>query len=234
MKIAVFGANGPTGRLLIRLLLDGGHSVVAVTRHPAEFPFSETGLIIAAADVFSVQAVTEAVNGTDAVISTLGVPHTFEPVDTYSTGTANIVTAMHRNDVRRLIVVSSSAVEKYRNRRDAPLLLRMSEPIISRTIGKTVYDDLRRAEAMVREDDLDWTIVRPSILFDLNHVTDYTAGMVAPIGGFTARSDLAHYLSRLTGDPASIGTTPIVSTTDGAPTFFEYLKQQSKSPAGSK
>jgi putative NADH-flavin reductase len=208
--------------------------VVAVTRRPAEFPISDPALTVTEADVFNARAVTEAVAGAAAVISTLGVPHTFEPVDTYSTGTANIVTAMHRNDIRRLIVVSSSAVEKYRNRRDAPLLLRMSEPIISRTLGKTVYDDLRRAEALVREDDLDWTIVRPSILFDLDHVTDYTAGMVPPVGGFTARSDLAHYLSRLIGDASSVGTTPIVSTTVGAPTFFEYLKQQSKSPAGSK
>jgi nucleoside-diphosphate-sugar epimerase len=231
MKITVFGANGPTGRLLTRRLLDAGHNVVAVTRHPAEFPLADPGLSVAEADVFNAQAVTDALAGSDAVISTLGVPHTFQPVDTYSTGTANIVTAMHRNNIRRLIVVSSSAVEKYRNRRDAPLLLRISEPIISRTLGKTVYDDLRRAEALVREGDLDWTIVRPSILFDLDHVTDYTAGMVPPVGGFTARTDLAHYLSRLIDDAASTGTTPIVSTTEGAPTFSEYLKSQA-SPTG--
>ena len=208
MKVTVFGANGPTGRLLTRRLLDAGHHVVAVTRRPAEFPLSDPGLSVAEADVFNAQAVSEALAGADAVISTLGVPPTFKPVDTYSTGTANIVAAMHRNDIRRLIVVSSSAVEKYRNRRDAPLLFRISEPIISRTLGKTVYDDLRRTEALVREGDLDWTIVRPSILVDLDHVTDYTAGLVPPVGGFTARTDLAHYLSRLIDDAASIGTTP--------------------------
>ncbi len=233
MKVTVLGANGPTGRLLSRRLLDAGHHVVAVTRHPAEFPASGPALTVAEADVFNAQAVTEALAGADAVISTLGVPHTFEPVVTYSTGTANIIAAMHRNDIRRLIVVSSSAVEKYRNRLDAPLLMRVFEPIISRTLGKTVYDDLRRTEGLIREGDLDWTIVRPSILFDLDHVTDYTAGMVAPVGGFTARIDLAHYLSGLIGDTASIGSTPIVSTAEGAPTFVEYLKHQARGPAGS-
>ena len=38
MKIAVFGANGPTVRHLTRLALDGNNDVVAFTRHPDAFP----------------------------------------------------------------------------------------------------------------------------------------------------------------------------------------------------
>jgi uncharacterized protein YbjT (DUF2867 family) len=110
-------------------------------------------------------------------------------------------------------------------------MMRVFEPVISRTIGKTVYDDLRRMEAIVRDSDLDWTIVRPSILFDLDHVTSYIAGDVPPAGGFTARIDLAHYLTTLIDDGASTGTTPIVSTTEGAPTFRENMKRQSARPA---
>ncbi len=34
MKLAVFGVNGPTGRLLTQLALDEHHEVVAFTRHP--------------------------------------------------------------------------------------------------------------------------------------------------------------------------------------------------------
>ena len=105
---------------------------------------------------------------------------------------------------------------------------------MDRTIGKTVYDDVRRMESIVRDSDLDWTIVRPSILFDLDHGTDYTAGVVPPVGGFTARIDLAHYLTTLIDDESSIGATPIVSTTEGAPTFWEYMKRQSVRPADSK
>jgi hypothetical protein len=131
------------------------------------------------------------------------------------------------------LAASDEGVHHYRNRRDSSLMLRVFEPIISRTIGKTVYDDLRRMESIVRDSDLDWTIVRPSILFDLEKVTDYTAGVVPPVGGFTARIDLAHYLTTLIDDAASIGTTPIVSTTEGAPTFWENMKRQSATPAAS-
>ena len=230
MKLVVFGANGPTGRLLTRQLLDANHTVAAVTRQPAAFPIADPRLRVAEVDVFQQQAVADVLPGVDAVLSSLGVPFTRKPVDTFSTGTANIVAAMRRNEIRRLIVVSSTATHHYHNRRDSSLMLRVFEPIISRTIGKTVYDDLRRMESIVRDSGLDWTIVRPSILFDLNTVTDYTAGVVPPVGGFTARYDLAHYLTTLIDDSASIGTTPIVSTTEGAPTFWENMKLQSARP----
>ncbi len=233
MKLVVLGSNGPTGRLVTRQLLDAGHTVVAVTRHPATFPFSDPRLTVAQVDVFHQQTVADVLAGADAVLSVLGVPFTRRPVDTFSTGTANIVAAMRRNDIRRLIVVSSTATQHYRNRSNSSLLMRIFEPVISRTIGKTVYDDLHRMETIVHDSGLDWTIVRPSILFDLNHVTDYTAGVVPPVGGFTARIDLAHYLTTLIDDASSIGTTPIVSTTDGAPSFWENMKRQAAKPASS-
>jgi putative NADH-flavin reductase len=136
--------------------------VVAVTRQPATFPISDPRLTVGEVDVFSQQAVAGVLAGADAVLSVLGVPFTRRPVDTFSTGTANIVAAMRRNDIRRLIVVSSTATQHYHNRSNSSLLQRIFEPVISRTIGKTVYDDLRHMETIVADSGLDWTIVRPS------------------------------------------------------------------------
>ena len=51
MKLAVFGANGPTGRLLTRLALDEDHDVVAFTRHPDAFPIEHRRLEVVAGDV---------------------------------------------------------------------------------------------------------------------------------------------------------------------------------------
>ena len=136
--------------------------VVAVTRQPATFPISDPRLTVGEVDVFSQQAVAGVLAGADAVLSVLGVPFTRRPVDTFSTGTANIVAAMRRNDIRRLIVVSSTATQHYHNRSNSSPLQRIFEPVISRTIGKTVYDDLRHMETIVADSGLDWTIVRPS------------------------------------------------------------------------
>lgn len=226
MKVVVFGANGPTGRLLVTRLLEAGHHPVAVTRRPESFPAGAPGISVLGADAVMPDSVLGTLEDADAVISTLGVPFTREPVTTFSAGTSAILAAMNAKGIRRIVVVSSTGAHHYRNRRKSPLSLRFFEPVISHTIGKTVYEDLRRMEAVVQDSRLDWTIVRPSTLFDAEKVSRYTAGLVAPIGAFTARIDLADYLATVLTDRASFQTTPIISTTEGAPTFLQNLKNQ--------
>jgi len=226
MTIVVFGANGQTGRLLTRRALDKGHSVVAVTRHPENFPFADPHLTVAKADVREPSSLAAAVRGADAVVSTLGVPFSTRPIDTYSVGMRNIVDAMRSTGVRRLVVVSSTGAYHYPNRRDTPFALRIFEPVITRTIGKTTYDDQRRMEDIMRASGLAWTVVRPSGLFDLAEPTNYVAGGVDPVGGFTARIDLADYMIALSGDPSAAGKTVVVSTTENTPTMWQMIRRE--------
>jgi nucleoside-diphosphate-sugar epimerase len=228
MKLVIFGANGQTGRLATALALNAGHHVVAVTRRPREFPLAGPRLTVVEADVRDASAVGSLVAGIDAVVSTLGVTFTREPVDTYSTGTDHIVAGMRAAGTRRLVVVSSTAAYPTRRSR-APLALRLVEPIITRTIGKTVYDDIRRMESNLRDSGLDWTIVRPSGLFDLPEPTNYIRGEVDPVGAFTARVDLADYLVSLAADTATTRRTVIVSTTDNTPSLWEMIRREAGS-----
>jgi uncharacterized protein YbjT (DUF2867 family) len=226
MRIVIFGANGKTGRLLTRRVLDVGHDAVAVTRRPGSFPFPDSRLMVVGADVREASSLAELVDGADAVLSTLGVPFSRKPIDTYSVGVRNIVDAMRKTAVRRLVVVSSTGAYHYPNRVDAPLSLKIFEPVITRTIGKTTYDDQRRMEDIVRDSGLNWTIVRPSGLFDVPHTTNYVAGEVDPVGGYTARIDLADYMVKLASDPDADGKAVIVSTTEDTPTMWQMIRRE--------
>ena len=113
MKIVIFGANGRTGRLLTEQALSAGHTVGAVTRHPAEFPIAHKRLTVTEADVIDADAVERAVEGADVVLSTLGVPFARETIRVYSDGVRNIAAAMSQHGVKRLAVVSSSATEPH-------------------------------------------------------------------------------------------------------------------------
>jgi nucleoside-diphosphate-sugar epimerase len=196
-----------------------------VTRRPDEFPITRPRLTIAGADVRR-DGLGGIIDGADAVLSTLGVSFTRQPVDTYSVGARNIVNTMRETGVNRLVVVSSTGAFPATGRRQTPLTLRLFEPIITRTIGKTVYDDIRRMEVLVRDSDLDWTIVRPSGLFDLPEATNYVAGETDPIGAFTARVDLADYLVKLAQARTASRKTVVVSTTEHVPTLWETIRRE--------
>ncbi|MFE7740763.1 NAD(P)-dependent oxidoreductase [Nocardia sp. NPDC057455] len=224
MRITVFGANGPTGRLLTGQALAAGHQVTAVTRQPDSFPLRHDRLEVAGADVLDPAAVDAAVAGRDTVLSTLGVPAGKEPITTYSRGAANIVAAMQRHRVRRLVVVSSSGVEPHSYSDGGLLFNRVLLPYVTRVLGKTLYDDMRRMEALVRASDLDWTIVRPSGLYHLPSVTAYTIIEGNADGRFTARSDLAASMLALLDDDRHLRTTVSVVTTDDNPTLLQWIR----------
>ncbi|NNH75349.1 NAD(P)H-binding protein [Nocardia uniformis] len=229
MRIVIFGANGPTGRLLTEQALAAGHEVAAVTRRPESFPLQHDRLEVVAADVFDPAAVAAAVAGHDAVLSVLGVPFSKQPIDTYSTGIANIATAMATHGVRRLVAVTSSAVDPRPYSDGGFLFNRILQPYVTRFIGKTLYDDMRRMETRIRASDLDWTIVRPSGLYDLPEITDYAVVDGHADGRFTARRDLAASLLRLLADDRYLRRTVSVITTVDNPTVLQLIRQEARS-----
>lgn len=226
MKLAVFGANGPTGRLLTRLALDGDHDVVAVTRHPDAFPFAHPRLDVAGGDVHDPAAVAAAVDGTDAVLSTLGVPFAKTPITVYSDGATNIIAGMRAAGVKRLAVVTSSAVDPHPEPLGGFVFERILQPYVVKKLGRTLYADMRRMEEIVSASDLAWTIVRPSGLFEAPAVSDYRVEIDHVGHRFTARIDLADCLLRQASDDTHVRSTIAVATTGAKPSMLKLIWQE--------
>ncbi|MFC9896537.1 NAD(P)-dependent oxidoreductase [Nocardia sp. NPDC127579] len=226
MRIIVFGANGPTGRLLVGQALAAGHDVVAVTRRPADFPLRHAQLTVFEGDVLQPDSVDTAIAGADAVLSALGVPFGKGEISTYSAGAAHIVAAMRRHEVRRVAVVSSSAVEPHAYSDGGFLFNRVLQPYVARVLGRTLYDDMRRMEALITATELDWTVVRPSGLYDLPAVTDYTVVAGHADHRFTARVDLAAALLRLAEQGSFVREVVGVVTTTDNPSMMQLLRQE--------
>jgi putative NADH-flavin reductase len=226
MRITVFGANGPTGRLLTAQALEAGHRVTAVTRQPNAFPLHHAQLDVVGADVLDPAAVDAAVARQDAVLSTLGVPARKEPITTYSRGAANIIAAMSRHRARRLAVVSSSGVDPHPYSDAGLLFNRLLLPYVTQVLGKTMYDDMRRMEAVVQASDLDWTIVRPSGLYHLPSVTNYSVVEGQADGRFTARVDLAASILAMLDNNRYLRTTVSVVTTLNNPSLLRWIRTE--------
>ena len=226
MKLTVFGANGPTGRLLTRLALDEGHDVVAFTRHPDTFPLEHPRLEVAAGDVHDAAAVASGVDGTDAVVSTLGVPFAKTPITVYSDGITNIIAGMRTAGVKRLVCVTSSAVAPHPEPPGGFIFEKIIGPYVVNRLGKTLYDDMRRMEATVADSDLAWTIVRPSGLFEAPAVSAYRVAVDFVPYRFTARIDLADCLLRQALDDTNARSKIAVATPDAKPSMLKLIWQE--------
>ncbi len=223
MRICVFGANGPTGRLLVSQALAEGHRVTAFTRHPEAFPFREDALKVERGDVADAGAVDKAVVGQDAVLSSLGAPFGRNPVDVYSLGATNIIAAMGRVGVDRLVAVTSSAVEDNPYPVGGFLFRKVVQPFVVNHLGKTVYEDQRRMETLVTQSALDWTIIRPSGLFDAARVSAYEVSERHGTGRFTSRQDLADCILREVGPGAHRRKVIAVVTTEDIPSILSII-----------
>ena len=223
MKILVFGANGPTGQILTAQALAEGHEVAAFTRHPDAFPRLGASLLVVAGDVADRDAVEAAVAGQDAIVSTLGVPFGRQPVSVYSTGVTNMIEAMGRHGVKRLVCVSSSTMSPHPEQEGGVIFRKVMQPYVENVLGRTVYDDMRRMEEIVRASSTDWTIVRPSGLFTFGSVTDYQVAEDHLPGRFTAREDLADCLLRQTSDRSFVDRIAAVSTVAVKPSMLQLI-----------
>lgn len=229
MKIVIFGANGPTGQLAARQALAAGHMVTAVTRHPEAFPLHHERLRMMRGDVFDLASVEQAVAGQDAVLSTIGVPFSGKPITVYSVGVEHIMQAMRRFGVRRLVCVSSSATDpdvRFHDTQGGFFFERVLKPFIIFVIGRTLYVDMRKMEIEIMSSDLDWTIIRPSGLFETPAVTDYQIVEAFANGRFTSRTDLADSMLRLLTDDRYTRKAVAVITTSPQPSLREFFGRE--------
>lgn len=222
MRIAVFGANGPTGRHLTEQALAAGHEVVAVTRRPGSLR-ERPGLTVAVADATDPAAVDAAVAATDAVLSALGARFSKQAVTLYSASAAALTDAMARHGVKRLLAISSSIADPDWRPTGAHFFNHVLDPLVNRRLGRTLHADMRRMEDVIRGTGLDWTLVRPSGLFEHPVVTDYRTAPVSADGVFTARADLAASMLRELEERRYVRTAMGVITTAVKPNIAKMI-----------
>jgi putative NADH-flavin reductase len=136
------------------------------------------------------------------------------------------VAAMGDHGVKRLVVVSSSATEPHIHADGGFLLNRVLQPLIVATIGKTMYADMLRMEQLVRETDLDWTVLRPSGLFDYPEPTAYRLDEDQAPGVYTARVDLAASMLDQLTDDRFVRKVAAVTTTAAKPSLWSLIRKE--------
>jgi uncharacterized protein YbjT (DUF2867 family) len=216
MKVLVVGASAGTGWQVVQHLLQQGHEVTAFARSARTLPELSPRLHRFAGDATSAQDLDRAMPGHDAVIVTLGIHEsalrvrlfgpTRTPLAVRSAGTGQVVAAMARHGVRRLVVQTSYGVGP--TREHLPLVAR----ILFALLLKPQIADTEKQERIVRDSGLDWVIVQPVNLTDaatpgalLASTTGQTRGMKV------ARQQVAAYIGEAIRGTATLGCTVALS-----------------------
>lgn len=175
MRIVVFGASRGVGLEVVRQALEAGHTVTAFVRSPEKFTLKHPNLTLCQGDAMDTVAVENAIAEQEAVISVLGptrppVPYMME------TAAKNIVAAMKKHGVRRLVSTTGAGV---RQPEDKPKLADYFIGSLLNLLAKSVVLDSAANVKVIQNSDLDWTVVRYPRLMDGEHTGKYRFGYVS-------------------------------------------------------
>jgi NADH dehydrogenase len=150
MRVAVIGGTGFVGGYLVDALLESGHEPALLVRAGSEAKVRRADACrITTGELSSAAAVKAALNGCDAVIYNVGILRenrrqgiTFEAL--HFDGAVRVIDAARKAGIRRFLLMSANGLRR----------------------PGTPYQEYKlRAEEYVEASGLDFTIMRPSVIF---------------------------------------------------------------------
>ncbi|MEM9513033.1 MAG: SDR family oxidoreductase [Cyanobacteria bacterium P01_E01_bin.48] len=208
MKLSIFGATGSIGRQVVEQALEQGHDVTAFTRDRAKLDIHHPHLNVVQGDVLDALSVEQAVRGRDAVVCVLGSGQKLTG-SVRSEGTKQIVRAMERSGIQRLICQSTLGTgDSWEN------LNFYWKYVMFGFILRNVFADHERQEEVVKQSQLDWTIVRAGAFVDGDRTGQYRHGF--PDTDKTSqlkisRADVADFILKQLGDDSYLHAAPALS-----------------------
>lgn len=191
-KVIIFGASGTVGKELVKQALSNKYEVTAFCRKPEELASLGKGALLSVAgDVFNAEEVENAVKGKDIVIIVLGSGKSRKSY-VRSKGTENIINAMNKHAVKRLICQSTLGAKESRGN-----LNFFWKHIMFGWYLKQIFEDHELQETYVEQSHLDWTIVRPGSFTDGPKTKEYRHGFSAndrTVSLKISRADVAHFI----------------------------------------
>ena len=207
MKITIFGASGATGKNVVEQALAQGNEVTAFVRNPEKMDIKNDTLTVTQGDVTNAQDVEKAVATADGVVVALGASPDMQVDIVMEEGTRNIMDAMKKYGVKRIIVQSSYPMSG--SPEGVAFLKEMGMGDEQIAMVQPVLDDKARQEDALRDSGLAYTIVRPLMLNNEPKTEKYRVGenLVVKVGDAISRADVADFMLKDLTENKFVGKT---------------------------
>ena len=210
MNITIFGGTGTTGLLLIEKALQNGYKVTAFARTPSKISIQNKNLKIIKGELTEYEKIEEAIKNADAVISVLGPTEKTKGL-IIADGIKNIVEAMKKNNVKRLIATATASFKDSNDKFQFGFSFGI---FMVKSLLKDSYSNIVLTGKHISESDLDWTIVRlPMLSNKLSNGkinTGYTGDGTINLF-WLSRIDLADFLLQQVEDKKWLRKSPVIS-----------------------
>ena len=206
MKVLILGPAGRTGQHLVKQALEQGHEVRVIAREPAKMNFKNQNLEIIAGDVLENSVLEKSMNGIEVVLSALGRGNSLKSGNLISSVMILLIPAMQKNNVSRIIFLSAFGVGE--SFRQASWL----QKIAFRFPFKDIYADKLKGETLLKQSNLNWTLVYPVLLTDKPFTGRYSVVERTNMKGFpsVSRADVADFMLSQITDTRYLKKSPII------------------------
>ncbi|HDR7261428.1 MULTISPECIES: SDR family oxidoreductase [Bacillus] len=205
-KIAILGANGKAGKILVNEALEKGYQVKILTRNSTNTEKINENIETIIGDARNFSTIQDLLQGCSAVINAVGQPKNESYI--FSTVTKHIIEAMKESKIKRYILISGGSLNVTGDQKG--IVNKIGATLFKLFLPKMMQDKYKELQ-IIQNSEVDWTIVRLPFVIEGNGIGSIKESLVDMPGIKIQNGDIAPFVIKQINSDRYVGKCPFIS-----------------------
>ena len=205
-KIAILGANGKAGKILVNEALEKGYQVKILTRNSTNTEKINENIETIIGDARNFSTIQDLLQGCSAVINAVGQPKNESYI--FSTVTKHILEAMKESKIKRYILISGGSLNVTGDQKG--IVNKIGATLFKLFLPKMMQDKYKELQ-IIQNSEVDWTIVRLPFVIEGNGIGSIKESLVDMPGIKIQNGDIVPFVIKQINSDRYVGKCPFIS-----------------------
>ncbi|KAA2384036.1 SDR family oxidoreductase [Bacillus cereus] len=205
-KIAILGANGKAGKILVNEALEKGYQVKILMRNSTNTEKINKNIETIIGDARNFSTIQDLLQGCSAVINAVGQPKNESYI--FSTVTKHILEAMKESKIKRYILISGGSLNVTGDQKR--IVNKIGATLFKLFLPKMMQDKYKELQ-IIQNSEVDWTIVRLPFVIEGNGIGSIKESLVDMPGIKIQNGDIAPFVIKQINSDRYVGKCPFIS-----------------------
>ncbi|MGF9941378.1 SDR family oxidoreductase, partial [Bacillus anthracis] len=205
-KIAILGANGKAGKILVNEALEKGYQVKILTRNSTNTEKINKNIETIIGDARNFSTIQDLLQGCSAVINAVGQPKNESYI--FSTVTKHILEAMKESKIKRYILISGGSLNVTGDQKG--IINKIGATLFKLFLPKMMQDKYKELQ-IIQNSEVDWTIVRLPFVIEGTGIGSIKESLVDMPGIKIQNGDIAPFVIKQINSDRYVGKCPFIS-----------------------